>query len=393
MTSSIPAFQFMTATTIHFGRKEAARNVAALGKLGSPLLLVHGRDGTRVEWLLEALIGQGVEVVAFSAPSEPDVALIEEGVARARATQVKAIVAIGGGAVIDTGKALAALVPAKRPVMDHLEVVGKGLPLEQAPLPFAALPTTAGTGAEVTKNAVLTVPEAARKVSLRDPRMLPTLAIVDPELTDYLPRAITLASGLDAVTQVIEPYLSCKANILTDLLCRDAIPQGLKALTTLMKAEDKGARDALAWTSLCGGLALANAGLGAVHGLAGVLGGETGAAHGALCGALLPHVLTANEQEVRVSDALDEGERIRLLERFAEVRGWIGGALGCPADQALDELAIWSGANALPGLQAQGVENALVPSVAKASAASSSMKGNPVPLSLEALEAILHAAG
>ncbi|WP_319484264.1 iron-containing alcohol dehydrogenase [uncultured Cohaesibacter sp.] len=393
MTSSIPSFQFMTATTIHFGRKEAARNVAVLGKLGSPLLLVHGRDGARVQWLLEALIGLGVEVVAFSVPREPDVALIEEGVARARATQAKAIVAIGGGAVIDTGKALAALVPATRPVMDHLEVVGKGLPLEQAPLPFAALPTTAGTGAEVTKNAVLTVPEAARKVSLRDPRMLPTLAIVDPELTDYLPRAITLASGLDAVTQVIEPYLSCKANVLTDLLCRDAIPKGLEALARLMKAEDKGARDALAWTSLCGGLALANAGLGAVHGLAGVLGGETGAAHGALCGALLPHVLKANEQEVRVSTELAEVERNRLLERFAEVRGWIGGALGCPADQAFDELATWSGANALPGLQAQGVEKALVPSVAKASAASSSMKGNPVPLSLETLESILHAAG
>ncbi len=392
MTSSISSFQFMTATTIRFGRKEAARNVAALGKLGSPLLLVHGRDGARVEWLLEALIALGVEVVAFSVPREPDIALIEEGVARARATQVKAIVAIGGGAVIDTGKALAALVPATRPVMDHLEVVGKGLPLEQAPLPFAALPTTAGTGAEVTKNAVLTVPEAARKVSLRDPRMLPTLAIVDPELTDYLPRAITLASGLDAVTQVIEPYLSCKANVLTDLLCRDAIPKGLEALAKLMKAENRSARDALAWTSLCGGLALANAGLGAVHGLAGVLGGETGAAHGALCGALLPHVLTANEQEVRVSSDLDEGERARLLERFVEVRGWIGGALGCPADQAFDELATWSGANALPGLQAQGVNKALVPSVAKASAAASSMKGNPVPLSLETLESILHAA-
>ena len=392
MSLSSPSFQFMTAPLIQFGRKQAERAVPDIARMGSPLLLVHGRNGKRAQWLLEALVEQGSEVVCFSVPREPDVALIEEGVTCARATHVKAVVAIGGGAVIDAGKALAALIPAQRPVMDHLEVVGKGLPLEQAPLPFAALPTTAGTGAEVTKNAVLTVPEAERKVSLRDPRMLPSLAIVDPALTDYLPKAITLASGLDAVTQVIEPYLSSKATIMTDLFCKDAIEKGMTALTTLMKQEDKDSRDALAWTSLCGGLALANAGLGAVHGLAGVLGGVTGGAHGALCGTLLPHVLMANEKAVADSDDLNEKDKQDFLGRFSEVRTWIGGALGCPADQAFDQLASWSSANALPGLRDLGLEEDQISSVAEASAGSSSMKGNPVLLSRETLEGILRAA-
>ncbi|SFN52197.1 hypothetical protein SAMN04488056_101172 [Cohaesibacter marisflavi] len=392
MSLSSTSFQFMTASAIHFGRGKAEQAISEIAKLGSPLLLVHGRDGRRVQWLSDTLVEQGVEVVGFSVPKEPDIALIEDGVAHARATRVRAVVAIGGGAVIDAGKALAALVPALRPAMDHLEVVGKGLPLEQEPLPFAAFPTTAGTGAEVTKNAVLTVPEAARKVSLRDPRMLPNMAIVDPALTDNLPRAITLASGLDAVTQVIEPYLSCKANMLTDLICYDAIPKGMKALTRLMEAEDKAARDALAWTSLCGGLALANAGLGAVHGLAGVLGGVTGGAHGALCGALLPYVLSANEEAVQTSEDLSETVRSDLNERFAFVKNCIGGALGCSADQAFDQLASWSRANALPGLGDLGLEAAQIPSVAEASAMSSSMKGNPLPLPRETLETILHVA-
>ena len=392
MSFSSSSFQFMTASVIHFGRGKAEQTLSEISKLGSPLLLVHGRDGKRVQWLSDALIGEGVDVVGFSVPREPDITLIEEGVAHARATRVRAVVSIGGGAVIDAGKALAALVPASRPIMDHLEVVGKGLPLDHEPLPFVALPTTAGTGAEVTKNAVLTVPDAARKVSLRDPRMLPNMAIVDPALTDNLPRAITLASGLDAVTQVIEPYLSCKANMLTDLICRDAIPKGMNALARLMEAEDKAARDGLAWTSLCGGLALANAGLGAVHGLAGVLGGVTGGAHGALCGALLPYVLRANEEAVLSSEDLNEQMRASLNERIGFVKSCIGGALGCSADQAFDQLASWSHVNALPGLGELGLEAAQIPSVAEASAVSSSMKGNPLPLPRETLETILQAA-
>ncbi|WP_299784996.1 iron-containing alcohol dehydrogenase [uncultured Marivita sp.] len=370
------AFAFATVDMIRFGRGEAAQAVPALAALGRSALLVTGATPGRVAWLQEALEAQGVSVTMFPAAKEPDVALIEAGVAAARDARVEAIIAIGGGAVIDAGKAIAALAPATRPMMDHLEVVGKGLPLDVDPLPFAALPTTSGTGAEVTKNAVISVPDAQRKVSLRDARMLPTLAIVDPALADGCPRGVTLASGLDAVTQVIEPYLSSKANPLTDAICRDAIPKGLAAIRQIMQGEDPQARDALAWVSLCGGLALANSGLGVVHGLAGPLGGLSNAAHGAICGALLPHGMRANAQ------ASDDP---RLAARIAEVQGWIAQAFGGTPEAAFDTLHTWSREAGLPGLDAQGITDAARAKAARDAVSSSSMKANPVALNEEQL--------
>lgn len=372
----IAPFAFMTATEIVFGRGQAAGAGARLRALGGPVLLVHGRDGTRAEWLARDLPG----VVRFAVPGEPDMTLIETGVAAARDAGVRVVAALGGGAVIDAGKAIAALIPATRPMLDHLEVVGLGLPLDHAPLPFVAIPTTAGTGAEVTRNAVIGVPAHCRKVSLRDPAMLPRLALVDPALTDHCPRAITLASGLDAITQVIEPYVSTRANPLTDALCRDAIPRGLAALRVLMDREDTAARDAMAWVSLCGGLALANAGLGAVHGLAGPLGGLTGAAHGAICGALLPHVLVANRRAVADPARLDE------------VGAWIGAAFGCdPAlENAAAHLAAWSRDHGLPPLSVSPEDRA---AAAEAAAVSSSMKAHPAPLDAATLIAVMEAAG
>lgn len=364
-------FAFATADMIRFGRGAAVQAVPALVALGARVLLVTGATPARAEWLKDALEEEGVVVTVFSVAHEPDVALIESGVAVARAAQIAAVIAIGGGAVVDAGKAIAALAPATRPMLDHLEVVGKGLPLDVAPLPFAALPTTAGTGAEVTKNAVISVPEAQRKVSLRDPRMLPTLAIVDPALTDNCPRGVTLASGLDAVTQVIEPYLSSKANPLTDAICRDAIPKGLVAIRRIMDGEDPDARDALAWVSLCGGLALANSGLGVVHGLAGPLGGLSNAAHGAICGALLPHGLRANAEA---------GDDPVLKARIAEVQGWIAQAFGGAPGDAFETLHHWSRKAGLPGLDAQGITDATRAKAAKDAVSSSSMKADPVDL-------------
>lgn len=370
------AFAFATADMIRFGRGEAVQAVPALVALGKTVLLVTGATPARVGWLKDALEAEGVAVTVFSVAKEPDVALIESGVAVARVAQATAVITIGGGAVIDAGKAIAALTPATRPMLDHLEVVGQGLPLDVAPLPFAALPTTAGTGAEVTKNAVISVPDAQRKVSLRDPRMLPTLAIVDPALTDNCPRGVTLASGLDAVTQVIEPYLSSKANPLTDTICRDAIPKGLVAIQQIMASEDPDARDALAWVSLCGGLALANSGLGVVHGLAGPLGGLSHAAHGAICGALLPHGLRANAEA---------GNDPVLQVRIAEVQGWIAQAFGGAAEDAVETLHHWSRKAGLPGLDAQGITDAARAKAARDAVSSSSMKANPVALTEEQL--------
>lgn len=377
------SFSFATATEILFGRGEVAQAAPRVAALGEAVLLVQGATPARSDALAAALAAWGCRVTRFAVAQEPDMARVEAGLAVARAAGATVVVALGGGAVIDAGKAIAALVPATRPMLDHLEVVGQGLPLDHAPLPFVAIPTTAGTGAEVTRNAVIGVPAQGRKVSLRDIRMLPRLAIVDPALTDHCPRGVTLASGLDAVTQVIEPFTSPRANPFTDALCRDAIPRGLAALIRLMQAEDAQARDDLAWVSLCGGLALANAGLGAVHGLAGPLGGLTGAAHGAICGTLLPHVLRANRRAVADPARLDQ------------VAAWIGAALGVAPgmEVAAPALAAWARAQGLPGLTGLGIDAAAQARAAQAAAASSSMKANPVVLSETDLTRIMQEAG
>ena len=364
-------FSFRTATEILFGRGVAVDAADRAATMGRRVCVVGGATARRADWLVDRLEDAGCDVVRISIPHEPDVAMIEAGLRDARDATV--VVAFGGGSVIDAGKALAALLPAPGGMMRHLEVVGEGRALEAHPLPFVAIPTTAGTGAEVTKNAVISVPEARRKVSLRDDRMLADLAAVDPSLTDGCPAAVTLASGLDAVCQVIEPFLSTRANPMTDALCRAAIPQGLAALARLMEAEDPEARDRMAWVSLAGGLALANAGLGVVHGLAGPLGGVSGAAHGALCGALLPHGLAANKAAGAVP------------ERMQEVEAWVQAAIG-------DDLAAWSRKQGLAGLGEMGLSQDDIPGVAEAAASSSSMKGNPVPLGRETLVEILWAA-
>ena len=379
-----PAFSFATAAEIRFGRGAAAAAVPDLAAFGERLFLVTGSSAERGAWMVSALEDLGREVVGFQVPREPDISLIEEGIFAARAAGAEAVIALGGGAAIDAAKAIAALVPASRPIRDHLEVVGLGLPLEERPLPFAAIPTTAGTDSEVTRNAVISVPDAGRKVSLRDISMLPRLAIVDPVLTESCPRDVTLASGLDAITQVIEPYLSTRANPMTDALCRAAIPVGLSSLARLMTAEDPAARDAMAWVSLCGGIALANAGLGVVHGLAGPLGGLSGAAHGAICGALLPHALAMNHARAQTDP---------LLERFEEVQGWIAAALGGTRKGAYARLASWARAEGLPGLDALAVDTGARKQAAQAAGGSSSMKANPAELSLADLEEILDQAG
>jgi len=372
------AFAFATATEILFGRGQADGALGRIAAMGRRVLLVHGRDAGRSAGLRAGLRAEGCAIAGFPVEAEPDMALIDAGVDAGRGVDV--VVAMGGGAVIDAGKAIAALIPATRPMLDHLEVVGQGLPLDHPPLPFVAMPTTAGTGAEVTRNAVIGVPEHRRKVSLRDARMLPRLAIVDPGLTDGCPRGVTLASGLDAITQVIEPYVGTRANPLTDALCRDAIPRGLAAIRRLMEDEDAAARDEMAWVSLCGGLALANAGLGAVHGLAGPLGGLTSAGHGAICGTLLPHVLVANRRGVADPARLDQ------------VGQWIGAAFDAPdagLEQAAGMLARWSREAGLPRLHDLGIDGAAQREAAEAAASSSSMKANPAALSPADLRAVM----
>jgi len=378
----IPPFQLLLPGRILFGRGEAAKTAGLAAGFGPRVLLVHGRDAGRAAWLRADLDRAGSGVQALTCATEPDLPMLEAALAQGRIFAPDVVIGLGGGAVLDLAKALAALIPATGAVADHLEGVGQALPLTRCPLPFIAVPTTSGTGAEATKNAVINVPAQRRKVSLRDDRMMARLAIVDPALTDSCPRGVTLASGLDALTQVIEPYLCNRANPGTDALARAAIPMALAALPALMQGEDAAARDAMAWVSLSGGIALANAGLGAVHGLAGVIGGMTGAAHGAICGTLLPFVIAANRAAVPPGP---------VAGRLAEVDAMLSAAFGGgPGAEALHR---WSRRNGLPGLSALGLDARDHASVAAAAVAASSMRANPVVLSEAALQAVLRAAG
>lgn len=371
-------FGFATAGRIRFGRGVAGEAATAARGYGRQVLLLRGGSVAWVDELARDLAAAGCEVTQLRSSGEPSVEDVRAAVAAGRGAQV--VLGVGGGAVIDLAKAAAALIPSDCDVMEHLEVVGAGLPLQADPLPMIAIPTTAGTGAEVTKNAVIAVPDAARKVSLRDDRMLPRLALVDSALTDGAPRGVTLGSGLDALVQVIEPYLSSKANPLSDALCRAAIPQGIAALKRLAEGEDQAARDALAYVSLSGGLALANAGLGAVHGLAGVIGGQFGAPHGLICGRLLGPVLAANADVLGVS------------ARFPEVQRWLSDGFDLPEDGTFKALTAMLDDWELDRLDRWIPEDADLTETAREAAASSSMRANPCVLKAEILEACIRAA-
>ena len=366
-------YSFMIPGQIVFGRGTATQAAALTRARGRRVVLVHGANAARAEWLRADLAALGADITLLSCPGEPDLPGLQTALAHLRPVNPQVIVALGGGSAIDMSKALAALIPAPGTPLDHLEVVGQGLPLSADPLPFIAIPTTAGTGAEATRNAVLTLPDHARKVSLRDPRMIPNVAIIDSTLMEGAPKSTLLASGLDAVTQVIEPYLCTRANPLTDAICRDAIPRGLRALKAVVEGPTAQDWDDIAHVSLSGGIALSNSGLGAVHGLAGVIGGVTGAAHGAICGVLLPHVLRANAAEV--TPGTDLAARFDwVLDQIAQVYGSLS---------AFDD---WARTHDLPRLSVHPKDRA---GIAAAARAASSMRANPVDLSTDTLEQII----
>lgn len=372
---SIASFGFATAGTLRFGRGTVAEAVPFARAQARRVLLLRSRSIAAADALLKSLRQSG-DVLDLQASGEPDLQSVEANVAIARVFRPDLVIAIGGGAIIDHGKALAALIPAPHNAMRYLEVLGEGQPLDATPLPLVAIPTTAGTGAEVTRNAVIQIPQARRKVSLRDPRLYPALALVDPDLCQSCPKAVTLASGLDAITQVIEPFICTRANPMTDALCRDAIPRGLSALRRLLDNGEAQAWNDMALTSVFGGIALANAGLGAVHGFAGVIGGVTGAAHGAICGALLVPVLKANGQAAPQGSA---GQ-----ERIAWVTQQITDAFG-----SLEQFEDWSHSKGLPRLQELGVTTEMHPELVQEAVRSSSYRANPVNLKTDALLQVL----
>lgn len=381
-------FEFATAGRIMFGVGSAQKATDAVRAFGERILLVTGISPTRSQFLVDALREKGARVAIYAVDGEPTVEAVLEGVAQARAHAAQVVVGFGGGSSLDTAKAIAALVTNPGDPYDYLEVIGKALPLPEAPLPVVAVPTTAGTGSEVTRNAVLASKAHQVKVSLRSPLMLPRLAIVDPELAVGMPAAVTASTGMDALTQVLEPFVSPRGNPLTDALCREALPRAAKALPAVYAdGADIGARTEMAFVSLCGGLALANAGLGAVHGFAGPIGGMFDAPHGAVCAALLAPATRVNLRALRARAPQD-----RALARYDEVARLCLGSASATADDLPDWLAELTRALNIPGLAAYGISRADYDALIPKSAAASSMKANPIVLTNDELADILDAA-
>lgn len=378
-------FEFATATRIIFGDGSADQLPSLAGDLGGNALLFTDDQPERVGDLIHALEQSGLRHTLFPVTGEPSVEVVNRAKEAALSAACDLVISIGGGSVIDSGKATAALIPNEGNALDYLEVIGKGQKLQEPPLPFIALPTTAGTGAEVTKNAVLASHEHRVKASLRDNRMLADIALVDPLLTHSMPPSVTASTGMDALAQVLEPYVSCLANPLTDSLCVEGLRRAGRSLRPVYAEPDNGAaRTDLALTSLLGGLALANAKLGAVHGFAGVLGGMYHAPHGAICAALLPPVIKANIKALE-----QRGPDNLILRRFEYAAQFILFDRAATAEDAMDWIEATSEIFAIPGLGAYGIEEKDFDLIAEKSAASSSMKGNPLPLTHEELKAIL----
>ena len=381
-------FEFATAGQIYFGSGVVERAGEIVKYAGQRALVVTGRDPNRAAKLLASLQAGEKSAVTFSVAGEPEISTVERGIAFAKGEQCDFVIAVGGGSVIDAGKAVAAMLRNGGELLDYVEVIGRGQALTKRSAPFIAIPTTAGTGSEVTRNAVLASPGHKVKVSLRSPLMLPRVAVVDPELTYDLPPALTASTGLDALTQLIEPYVSLRANPLTDSLCIEGIRRVTRSLRVACgSGHDKSARDDMALASLHGGLALANAGLGAVHGFAGPIGGMFPAPHGAVCAALLPHVMATNIR------ALREREPGSLaLNRYGWIARWGTGNPHATADVGVEWVQRLVADLSIPPLGRYGLQHEHVGEVVAKAANASSMKANPIVLTEEELAETLRAA-
>ncbi len=351
-----------------------------------------GGNPKHAQKVLDGIALSGLSVNQYFVTKEPTIEVVEKGVRLAKAEACDLIVGCGGGSVIDTGKAIAALLTNGGRVLDYLKysrsetstlLPPKSLSLPSAP--YIAIPTTAGTGAEVTRNAVLSLPEQRMKVSLRSDTMIPKMAIIDPELALSLPPPLTASTGLDALTQLIEPYVSNRANPMTDVFCGEGIQLVAKSLRkAYLHGDDIEARENMALASLYGGLALANSALGAVHGLASPIGGMFPAPHGAVCGRLLPLAMEFNAR------ALGRGDLpYRKSARYRQVARWLTGEPQAEVEDGIEWVKSLVAEFNIPRLSAYGIASAHFPEIVLKAKGASSMKGNPVRLEEEELAEIL----
>jgi alcohol dehydrogenase class IV len=381
-------FEFASAGRVVFGPGCLNGALGAVAELGRRALVVTGRSAARAQPLLERLRELGIEYATLAIAGEPSVETALEGVSLGREFGAELVFGFGGGSALDAAKAVAALIANPGDPINYLEVVGAGKPLGAPALPCVAIPTTAGTGSEVTKNAVLASTQHRVKVSLRHVSMLPRLAIVDSDLTLSVPKHATAATGLDALTQCIEPYLSHLSNPMTDAIALEGIRWGARSLERAYRdGGDREAREGMALTSLCGGLALANAKLGAVHGLAGPAGGMSDAPHGAICARLLPLVLETNLRALQ-----KRAPRNPALARMSVVAQALTGEAEAPPEAAIAWAERLLVALDIQGLEHYGLTQAELPELVDKATRSSSMQGNPIELSQAELTRIAESA-
>lgn len=381
-------FEFATSARIIFGVGSISKIPELIPSLGSKALLVCGSGSVPVDEIQEILNKCQIDQSVFRVGREPDTGLIQSGLELAVSSKSDFVIGFGGGSVLDAAKAITALMTNHGDLMDYLEVIGQGKPVAKPAAPMIAIPTTAGTGTEVTRNAVITSPEHRVKVSMRSRLMIPKIAIVDPALTFSLPPSVTASTGMDALTQVMEASVSIRANPMTDAVAREGIKRGARALP---RAFDDGgdvqAREDMALTSLFGGIALANGGLGAVHGFAGPIGGMFDAPHGAICASLLPFVMKYNAAVLSTMESMAE-----LHKRYEDIAQWVTGDKNASIDDGVAWIKNLSEKLEIPRLSAFGIETNDFPEITKRAKESSSMKANPVPLDEGLLMAILEEA-
>jgi len=381
-------FSFATAHHIIFGTGTLS-DIGPIAKgMGRQALVVTGRTPSRAEPILKVLGMEGLGCAGFSTHAEPALDDIRQGVDYARQEQCDLIIGFGGGSAIDTAKAIAAILSNGGDPLDYLEIIGKGLPLSRPSIPWIAIPTTAGSGAEVTSNAVIASPAHQVKVSLRSPLMHAKVVLVDPALTFSLPPSLTASTGLDALTQLIEPYVSIRANPLTDAICREGIPRAARSLKRACEhGNDTRAREDMSLASLFGGLALSNAKLGAVHGIAGPLGGMVPSPHGSICARLLPPVMETNI--AALNERLPESP---ALKRYEEIARILTGDEKASAMEGVAWVRDLCETLRVPSLSSFGLKRDDLPALIEKAQRSSSMQGNPVTLTPSELENILRKA-
>ncbi len=381
-------FEFATSQLSIFGCGRLKESIQSITAMGRRVFVVTGHSDHRAAPLLTLLEDAGLEFTVFHVQNEPTTHTALTAVRLAREARCDAVAGIGGGSVLDMGKVVAAMLTNTGELSDYLEVIGKGKPLTCRPAPYIAIPTTAGTGAEVTRNAVLESAEHQVKVSMRSALMLPRIALIDPELTYSMPPDVTAFTGIDALTQLIEAFVSEPSNPLTDAICREGLFRAGYALADAYKDGDNHiARENMACASLFGGLALANTKLGAVHGMAGPMGGMRAAPHGALCASLLPYVMAVNIEALQ-----NRQSRSNALQRYEEIAQILCGAADAGVDQGVEHIHELCALLNTPSIDAFGFTLADIPEIIVKAQSSSSMQGNPILLHPEELTAILKRA-